>query len=65
MNLAPDLHSVFFFFIVQYFLWRFPDDVDTVVVKAESKDTKLCAILSIQGTQVLFTNYACNKNHAS
>ena len=29
--------------------------MDTVVVKAESKDTKLCAILSIQGTQVLFT----------
>lgn len=34
-----------------YFLWRFPDDVDTVVVKAESENAKLCAILSIQGTQ--------------
>lgn len=29
--------------------------MDTVVVKAESKDSKLCAILSIQGTQVQFT----------
>ena len=29
--------------------------MDTVIVKAESKDTKLCAILSIQGTQVQFT----------
>jgi len=34
-----------------YFLWRFPDDVDTVVVKAESKNVNLCAILSLQGTQ--------------
>ena len=38
----------------QYFLWRYPDDVDTVMVRAESKDAKLCTILSIQGTQVHF-----------
>ncbi|XP_020628587.1 SID1 transmembrane family member 2-like [Orbicella faveolata] len=35
----------------KYFLWRYPDNVDTVLVRAESKDVKLCAILSIQGTQ--------------
>lgn len=45
-----------YFFIQQYFLWQFPDDLDTVVVKAESEDYKLCAILSIQGTQVIM-NY--------
>nr|XP_058947925.1 SID1 transmembrane family member 1-like [Pocillopora verrucosa] len=33
-----------------YFLWRYPKEVDTVVIKAESKDYKLCAILSVQGT---------------
>lgn len=35
----------------KYFLWRYPDDVDTVIIRAESKDVQLCAILSIQGTE--------------
>ncbi|KAK2573643.1 SID1 transmembrane family member 1 [Acropora cervicornis] len=35
-----------------YYLWRFPADEDTVLIKASSSDTELCAILSIQGTQV-------------
>lgn len=34
-----------------YYLWRFPADEDTVLVKATSWDTELCAILSIQGAQ--------------
>ncbi|XP_068734259.1 SID1 transmembrane family member 1-like [Montipora capricornis] len=33
-----------------YFLWKFPDDRDTVMVKAESEDS-VCAILSIQAMQ--------------
>ena len=45
-------HNLLFFIFPQYFLWTYPDDVDTVVVRAESKDSTLCAILSIQGTQV-------------
>lgn len=43
---------LFGLFFAQYYLWRFPDDEDTVLVKATSWDTELCAILSIQGTQV-------------
>lgn len=43
---------LFGLFFAQYYLWRFPADEDTVLVKALSSDTQLCAILSIQGTQV-------------
>ena len=43
---------LFGLFFVQYYLWRFPADEDTVLIKASSSDTELCAILSIQGTQV-------------
>lgn len=45
-------HQIVSILCSQYFWWRFPGDVDTVVVKAESENAKLCAILSIQGTQV-------------
>lgn len=34
-----------------YYLWRFPADEDTVLVKASSSNSELCAILSIQETQ--------------
>lgn len=49
---TSETHQIVPILCSQYFLWRFPDDVDTVVVKAESENAKLCAIFSIQGTQV-------------
>ena len=41
----------------EYYLYTFPDDVDSVVVKAVSDDSR-CMILSVQDTKV------CNSLHS-
>ena len=41
----------------EYYLYTFPDDVDSVVVKAVSDDSR-CMILSVQDTKV------CNSPHS-
>lgn len=49
------------FFLLQFFKYRFPDGVDTVIVKVNSEKNFPCSVMSIQDIQVAHTQSSSSK----